>query len=251
MASLNPPPGTAYRYYHAGSPLFTRDNIQDLEDQINRNDPTFKYQTIDNGVIEAINIVYTNADKRRHQNKKLTIGLEDYRTVTSEHRRPQNHPGSALTEAPLFVNLEEVRDELDYNYDTAAQAFRDSLDNWRQNAKCAALESYISKLDLPPNTCRLHSSREQHAAALTIAGVLKRKLGAPIEIIVQDPVYSTVGKAVLTDHGMKPVDGVGGKAFLDIDSRTFVFTVFPEIPIRQIVADLARPAGMFWHRYNG
>lgn len=86
----------------------------------------------------------------------------------------------------------------------------------------------------------------QHAAIRTIADALKKQNGGlEIECYAQDPendqdvaiqFLRTIGITSLSDP----------KAFLEIDENTFVVSVCPNIPVRQIVCDIARPRVMLW-----
>ncbi|KAF7546005.1 hypothetical protein G7Z17_g8748 [Cylindrodendrum hubeiense] len=51
---------------------------------------------------------------------------------------------------------------------------------------------------------------------------------------------------VLGSHGITVLDGV--KGFLEVDDSTVVVTVSPNVPVKQIIADLARPAIIIWNR---
>jgi hypothetical protein len=65
-----------------------------------------------------------------------------------------------------------------------------------------------------------------------------------LETFVQDPTYTTRDKSVLRQMGLKVVDDPNG--FLAIDEETLVISIMPKKPVRQIVADIARPAMMVW-----
>lgn len=45
----------------------------------------------------------------------------------------------------------------------------------------------------------------------------------------------------------RPGSPLAPKAFLDIDENSLVVSIGPNIPVKQIVADLARPAGMIYY----
>lgn len=46
--------------------------------------------------------------------------------------------------------------------------------------------------------------------------------------------------------GIVPVEDPNG--FLEVNENTIVFSQFPNVPIRQIIADIARPAMMIWKK---
>ncbi|KAL1957077.1 hypothetical protein VTO42DRAFT_6335 [Malbranchea cinnamomea] len=67
-----------------------------------------------------------------------------------------------------------------------------------------------------------------------------------IKCYVQDPAYNDVDKTVLTGAGFTILQDP--EAFLEIDDSTVLFSCAPNVPVRQIVAELARPAIMVWDR---
>ncbi|KAM5360946.1 hypothetical protein ACJZ2D_013400 [Fusarium nematophilum] len=95
----------------------------------------------------------------------------------------------------------------------------------------------------------LHSAMTQHAAALTLATVLGELQGtSPIPVLTQDPAYTPVAKQLLTELGIKIVGGLSSLGFTLIDYDTLVFSCHPDIPMKQIVADIAKPAAIIWNR---
>lgn len=88
----------------------------------------------------------------------------------------------------------------------------------------------------------LKASLNQHAAALTIATILSVESGKNMEIFAQDPAYSHSSKRYLGGLGMKVIGEHGAGGFSKIDSDAVVFFCFPGAPVRQIIADIGRPA---------
>ncbi|KAL4882432.1 hypothetical protein BJY04DRAFT_41217 [Aspergillus karnatakaensis] len=100
----------------------------------------------------------------------------------------------------------------------------------------------------------------QHAAIMTIAQTLLTKWNAAtsasendnrvneeylIEIYVQDPAYTPIDHTLLEKINIKPLEDP--KGFLEIDSSTLVFSVSPNVPVKQVVADVCWPAAMIWN----
>lgn len=90
----------------------------------------------------------------------------------------------------------------------------------------------------------------QHAAALTMAETLTAKqnsegiVGGVVHCYTQDPAYADTEKALLAKLGFTVLEDP--KGFLEVDEHTLVFSIIPNVPVRQIVADMARPAAMVW-----
>ncbi|KND90679.1 hypothetical protein TOPH_04815 [Tolypocladium ophioglossoides CBS 100239] len=85
----------------------------------------------------------------------------------------------------------------------------------------------------------------QHALVLSLARLLEDRTGVKVECHVQDPGYTSRCKQALAAKGIKVAEPETG--FLLVDEATLVFSVSPNVPVRQIIADLTRPAAMIWY----
>ncbi|KAF2741163.1 hypothetical protein EJ04DRAFT_592914 [Polyplosphaeria fusca] len=92
----------------------------------------------------------------------------------------------------------------------------------------------------------------QHLAACEIRDVLL-KVNKNVQIYAQEPSYCDMCRSELKKLGITVVDDPEG--FLLIDKNTFVVTVAPNVPVRQIAVDLTYehggPAGMLCDRIFG
>jgi hypothetical protein len=89
----------------------------------------------------------------------------------------------------------------------------------------------------------------QHASALTISKVLADKQGSgSIPCYVQDPEYSSTDEAVMSEFGIEILDNPDG--FLAVDDASVIICVTPNVPVKQIICDLARPAAMIWDKVD-
>ncbi|CAG8117347.1 unnamed protein product [Penicillium nalgiovense] len=81
----------------------------------------------------------------------------------------------------------------------------------------------------------------QHSMALTIAQLCRGN--EPVPLLAQDPDYTEVAKRILTKREFKIVGphGGGGGKFTEIDDESIVISAFTAAPVKQIIADLARP----------
>ncbi|KAH9901896.1 hypothetical protein F4778DRAFT_738052 [Xylariomycetidae sp. FL2044] len=104
------------------------------------------------------------------------------------------------------------------------------------------------KLDWTPK----RRSITQHLAAQTIASVLCERLGraGPLPVVLQEPAYTELAKRLLRDRGFEVVGGHGLLGFAAVDEDTVVCSCACNVPVRQIVADIARPAAMLWDRIH-
>ncbi|KAK3308367.1 uncharacterized protein B0T15DRAFT_550403 [Chaetomium strumarium] len=90
------------------------------------------------------------------------------------------------------------------------------------------------------------ASASQHALVLSVRGFLQAKGGTNVTCYAQDPDYQTVDRVMLSTLGVTVLDDP--RALLEIDQESVVVAIHPAIPVRQIVADITRPAVLIWHR---
>ncbi|KAL3424157.1 hypothetical protein PVAG01_03438 [Phlyctema vagabunda] len=82
----------------------------------------------------------------------------------------------------------------------------------------------------------------QHSIALTLADVCRMCTGTTIRLLAQDPDYTVKSQKILTENGFEIVGQFGAGGFSEIDGESIVLSPFPSAPVKQILADTARPA---------
>jgi hypothetical protein len=88
----------------------------------------------------------------------------------------------------------------------------------------------------------IHPAMMQHAAALTMAEEVRAQSGCEVRLLSQDPQYSDDSKEFLRSKGFQIVGDFGAGGFDYVDEECLVFAAWPSVPVKQIVADLGRPA---------
>lgn len=185
----------------------------------------------------------------RETNSKVAIPLDDLQ----KRKRTEGWPPTE----------ESLRKEFDA-----------CLANWDEaNDLSQRLEFALQEVELPTVTkivafaCATISNAErdvarcQHVLLLALKRILEarrrqqRSLGEPtstkfdatppIQCFAQDPAYIDVDRIVLAEHGVTVLDDPRG--FLQVDDQSAVLSFAPNICVRQIVADLARPAVLIWN----
>lgn len=84
----------------------------------------------------------------------------------------------------------------------------------------------------------------QHAAMLTMAKTLEEQNGNKVKCYAQDPANNGVGDKFLESIGITPLRDP--KGFLEVDAETLFISASPDQPIRQVIADLEKPAVILW-----
>lgn len=83
-----------------------------------------------------------------------------------------------------------------------------------------------------------------HAIALTIADIARSCVetgDTGVRLFTQDPRYSDETKDLLREIGFEVVGQYGAGGFAELDNESIVFSPFASAPVKQIIADLARP----------
>ncbi|KIX05454.1 uncharacterized protein Z518_06326 [Rhinocladiella mackenziei CBS 650.93] len=91
-------------------------------------------------------------------------------------------------------------------------------------------------------------STYQHALITTLRDDLSelQQTQHSIQCCAQDPAYTDTDRDILQKSGINVLDNPQG--FLEVDDSTVVLSFGAEVPVRQIIADIARPAMMIWDR---
>jgi len=84
----------------------------------------------------------------------------------------------------------------------------------------------------------------QHALILGIASALQKAYNHKIECFAQEPVYEEADKLFLQEKDITVLNDPMG--FLEVDEETLVISISPNVCVKQVLADLIRPAAMIW-----
>ncbi|KAJ5606097.1 hypothetical protein N7510_008878 [Penicillium lagena] len=138
--------------------------------------------------------------------------------------------------------------------------FKEKIRAWQESEMCKRvvhiLDSSVAGHDIEKivavalggiSNSNSHGPAFQHALVLTLREWLhaRQKL---ICCYAQDPEYKSVDKVVLEEHGIEVIDDP--RAWLEVDERSILFSCAPNVPVKEIVADTARPAAVIWERVN-
>jgi hypothetical protein len=81
----------------------------------------------------------------------------------------------------------------------------------------------------------------QHSIALTMAEICRRRSARDVHLLAQDPAYLEQTMDILKESGFSFVGPHGAAGFAEVDEETLVFSAFVGAPLKQIIADIARP----------
>jgi hypothetical protein len=157
---------------------------------------------------------------------------------------------------------------LTFEFDFVTKTFQDKVREWNESQACNKLKSFLTSLandhkinkavgfalggfsrdygqkdDFPS----LHRAASQHGLLLTLRDWIQERDGShDISCYAQDPVYNSMDKRVLSEAGVEVIDDPRG--WLEVDEQSLMISVAPNVPIKEIIADIARPAAIVWCR---
>ncbi|ORY60059.1 uncharacterized protein BCR38DRAFT_488248 [Pseudomassariella vexata] len=254
------------RFYQLGSRLWTTGMFEELEDCIKQADgkPSF----IEVRCLDANWAMNWQDWSQKPQDGKPLISFRLYQELVYNCAAPGNSGRCAvyldsftkqvpkMPSGVLAAQYHEVKKA--WNISMVCLELRDLLEKLRipggKDGKkgiskliCFGLgtmeEDFVDKLDPKP-----WRSMTQHAALMTIVDLLEERQGHRIPIVAQDPWYTEDTRDILECDNVDVAEGYGSLAFTQIDSQTLVYSVNPSVPVKQIIADIARPAIMICNR---
>ncbi|KAH7133816.1 hypothetical protein EDB81DRAFT_859313 [Dactylonectria macrodidyma] len=245
-----------WKLYNAGIPLFTMALLKDVEAQLASQAETIFIEGID-GVRYP---QYTTPRGADLQGKIPHISFNDIQRFVDRPPGTPVSPNSAYCSLAIRYSSPDTRQVKDTEEDAIA-VLKEHWQIWEESDACRQLKETLNSVPIPESITKVvcfalgslvpigdwpERSYTQHAAALTMVDVLKARTGCDIQCYAQEPIYTDICRKILGSHGIKVLDGV--KGFLEVDETTLVFSVSPNIPVKQIITDLARPAIMVWNR---
>jgi hypothetical protein len=87
----------------------------------------------------------------------------------------------------------------------------------------------------------VRSRMPQHSIALTMAEICRRWSAGEVQLLAQDPAYMEQTMGILKESGFSFVGSYGAAGFAQVDEETLVFSACVGAPLKQIIADIARP----------
>ncbi|EGD93097.1 hypothetical protein TESG_00653 [Trichophyton tonsurans CBS 112818] len=177
---------------------------------------------------------------------------------------------------PVFLQHDATKEIIDIkptkDYDSVKKSFTDIQQRWESSDTCLQLRAALKDIKLPQDiiinkivafACGsisgdrkspsdaywAASSRErssyQHSMLCTLQDTLKARKGChEVQCFAQDPIYTGIDSKILGEAGITIVEDPEG--FLQVDDATVVVSLYPNAPIKQVVADISRPAVIIW-----
>ncbi|KAM5486946.1 hypothetical protein MaudMau93_004829 [Microsporum audouinii] len=245
--------------YDNGAPFFTKDALREIQEQLKgdlRVGQKISVRGLD-GVTVEFDVIAGQVIRPAEADTEY-VALEIHHPVALRHKVTKERIGAR-----------PIRD-----FDTVKASFMEVLQRWDSSTTCLELQATLNQVKFPQSfkiskivafacgsisldsitedmsTRPLYQSlRErssyQHALLRTLQNTISNLDGCHnIQCFAQDPIYTSVDSKVLGEFGISILDDPEG--FIRVDDTTLVVSLMPNVPVKQIIVDIARPAMIIW-----
>ncbi|KAI2614933.1 hypothetical protein GGR54DRAFT_615385 [Hypoxylon sp. NC1633] len=260
--------------YDAGAPLFTKDALRKLGDELvllQRGEQNSRGYTVKgiNGVDYAIASPNRTPFYGRQPVRWMwAINYNSIQCLTIYRGIEFFSPGTAYLPMQLSViswMTDPTREGnlISSSTEDLRRAFQDSERQLRTGGYEERLREKLSTLETPFVLDKIvafalgplaRESREvdrptaQHALVSVLHSSLVQRgiLSATSRRYLQDPIYEKMDMDALSSEGFTVLDDPQG--FLVLDESSVLVSISPNVPVKQIVADICRPGIIIWYR---
>ncbi|PWY77016.1 hypothetical protein BO70DRAFT_339585 [Aspergillus heteromorphus CBS 117.55] len=245
------------RLYNSGKPLFPRVLLEDLNRQIEAGQESVRIDDLDDVTTSYSLLVPASCSDIA---STYCIGYASIQLMTYIH--PSFTTMIVPDPSPVSISYTHYPNVPESTLEEVRGAFGQIRSHWERSETCQKLQGQLFSMESSTQIRKIvafglgtlakvqkgrlsTSSYVQHAAIKTMATVLSPDGGEEIQCYAQDPWYDAMDVAFLTSIGITVVNDP--KGFLEIDESTLVFSVCPNVPVKQIVADVQWPGAMIWN----
>ncbi|KAF3059638.1 hypothetical protein GL218_04859 [Daldinia childiae] len=240
--------------YEAGVRLWTKEKLLGIENMIAGN----------GGIVRtSLYAGRGNYTAQKDMGRLYKVDFHGYRAMAFPPvTRPEGMPYSPMTisekttytfvpkdldeQKELFTQCQDTWDENPIGQHFYSTFMRLPLPPYINKIVCIGLGNFIAPRSGDENPGMLSLAMLRHAAVVTVAEILFKRFGRQIQIFAQDVNYTPNCAAVLFKNGFSVVGQYGAGGLAEIDDKTFVFAPPSDFCLKEIVADIAKPAAMFW-----
>lgn len=155
---------------------------------------------------------------------------------------------------PEFDLKPETRNQIQF-----LQSWRENQLRFTESDMCHSLKKILSSAARDLNIRKIvgfslgsitqdidDRSSYQHALLLMMRDWLLDEQDALVPCYVQDPIYTAGDSMIMKSNDVEILDDPLG--WLEIDDTSIVMSIASNVPSKEIVADIARPAIVIWER---
>ncbi|KAI1325476.1 hypothetical protein F5Y16DRAFT_401327 [Xylariaceae sp. FL0255] len=251
---------TAKDLYDAGAKLWTKESLRDIEMQVLQayKHEYFKLPCLDGSTVEVKNPYYQDA--RRDTVWLPYIEFRDYWDLIKE----ESTDPEALWQCLYLIKWEYSYEDTFYTHNDniskadgeLSKTYSEMSKLWRQSRPfqyfAQKFRSLLYGKNITKITCfalgdftRWAANMERLDEISEEVEHLKRCMRLHIfasSMADIDPSYHYRFRDILEENGFKVVGPHGTEGFAEIDDETLVFSAGMNYPVKQIIAEIARPA---------
>ncbi|KAI1388627.1 uncharacterized protein F4822DRAFT_443507 [Hypoxylon trugodes] len=258
----------ASNLYRVGVKLWKKEELEKIERELAQSSKVtrFTVHLIDGRIVHIRNPMYGEP----RPIWQPYVEFRDYWRLVKEE--PNKSPGIYLCSYLVNWNNLVARD-YEKRIEFAAWLFDDMGHTWNNSETCKFFKSLVCKLlktmkvtkvicfglgDItrnPPvwwtkqnfqevqeaDSAIVETRAVQHSMALTLAETISQETGRDVRCMAQDPDYTDETKKILRENGFEIVGQFGAGGFAEVDDESAVISIFPNAPVKQIIADIAQP----------
>ncbi|KAI0415185.1 hypothetical protein F5X98DRAFT_227654 [Xylaria grammica] len=263
--------------YDAGTPIFTKDNIRKVGQELRRfqegerNDGANIIMKGINGVDYEVFVKAPSHDPPR-ENEHLggsswAILYRSIKSLTTYIHVDYFDFQSAYLPMRIYAPIRLLSHSPEYKKPPAPPAedfstYQAIEQHWRTSQHYKELQEILATMEIPftltkvialalgalilgSQVCKGHVLQHALVSAVHSALVQRGILSVLSRQYVQDPAYTQRDKGMLHSAGLTVLDDP--QALLELDESSVLVCINPEIPIKDIVADICRPAIIIWN----
>ncbi|KAI1419541.1 hypothetical protein F5Y12DRAFT_788968 [Xylaria sp. FL1777] len=266
--------------YDANTPLFTKDAIRKAGEQLEickkdaclnggRNVILRGINGVDYEYFAALPPERSTSDREQYFGGSMwMIAYHSIEHLTIVNDPLFFDPETAYLPMMVAAFTRELRPHSPTEHDLYAssteelrEAFYDIERKWKMSEYYDQLQAALAIISTPPVLDKVFGvalgplilndrvnprSVIQHALISTIYSTLLQRgvLSASSKRYAQDPIYTQLEKDVLCSAGFTVLEDP--QAFLMLDDSSILVSINPDIPVKQIVADICRPGIIIW-----
>ncbi|KAI1379374.1 hypothetical protein F4677DRAFT_442348 [Hypoxylon crocopeplum] len=246
--------------YDADTPIFTKDVIRKVGDELD----VFQKGALKEGreiTLKGINGAdyklfiappkqHKSVNTQHHGGSTWMISYHSIESLTAHRDIQYFNLQTAYLPMEIFACTREIDYGPEYeekspvsSTEDLSRAFQDAERQWKSEHQ-RRLQVGLATLETPFILDKVVAL----ALGPLILGTQIYDEGMIQHALVSDPVYTQQEKDVLSLEGFTILDDP--QAFLLLDESSILVSINPDIPVKQIVADLCRPGIIIWDKGN-
>ncbi|KAJ0425025.1 hypothetical protein BJY00DRAFT_298935 [Aspergillus carlsbadensis] len=256
------------KWYDAGRPLFPREELQEIHDQLRRPLPNGSLIFVKGFDGQWYEYIVRTGDYQEYKGKTYRLGrpqisYKDFETLKEKvdaKRNPIYCPISIVHGTRPEIRRADFIEGITHG----RQMIDAAMDHWETHQTFLKVQLTLLMMSLQRKVTKViglacgpfvggsnpkagQRSAIQHAMLMLIRRLLRAShLGAgEVPCYVQDPAYAPADRMVLAENSVETVQDPEG--FLNMDDSSLVFCCEPTTCVKSIVADVARPLIIIWN----